>query len=198
MVPAAALLACCLGSGGSVCAVENVPSASKPLPQAPTAPEHAASSFTERLNQPITADFQDVKFEAAIEFLSDGSSINIILSEKARELGRPVTVHLVEMPLRRALEYLLEGQGLLFRYDGETIWVATRDEIEAEPMETRIFYLNQGPGLAAAFEPMSETRDSVALQATKVREMKTIKDVLDEVIPEVGSSAILSKINRHP
>lgn len=151
----------------------------------------APGSVQERLAQPITADFQDVDFASAMEFFAQGSRLNIIVSEKAKTQGKPVTVHLVEMPLNHALEYLLKGQGLLSRVDGDTIWVATRDEMEAEPMETRVFFLTHGPGLFAAFEPLSDTRESVALQATAVREMKTIKDILSEVIPEVGQSTML-------
>ena len=160
-----------------------------PAPAVPA--ETSTLTFQERLAQPITADFQEVDFASAVQFMSDSAGVNIILSEKARELGRPVTVHLVEMPLKRALEHILKGQGLLYRFDNQTIWVATRDEIESEPVETRIFSLNQGPGLYAAFEPLAEVRDSVAIQANKVKTMKTVKDILEEVIPEVGGSSIL-------
>jgi len=150
----------------------------------------APLGFGDQLRQPITADFQEVGFTAAIEFLAESAGVNIILSEKAASLGRPVTVHLVEMPLGRALEYLLKGQGLLYRFDERAIWVATRDEMEAEPVETRVFFLNRGPGLFAAFEPIPDTRESVALRATGLREMKTIKDILDEVIPQLGDSSL--------
>ncbi|MBI4342894.1 MAG: hypothetical protein HY599_05970 [Candidatus Omnitrophica bacterium] len=187
----AGLLAGLLAATSLVGAVENVPSSDEPLAPAASPPDTSQLPFAQRMSQPITADFQDVEFESAVAFLSDSAGVNIILSEKAQQLARPVTVHLVEMPLRRALEYLLQGQGLLFRYDGETIWVATQDEIDAEPMETRVIFLNQGPGLSAAFEPISETRESVAMQSTKVREMKTIKDLLEEIIPSVGGSSML-------
>ena len=159
-----------------------------------TAPADVSSAprgLDERLTQPVIADFQEVDFASAVQFLSDSAGVNIILSEKAKSLGRPVTVHLVGMPLNRALEFLLKGQGLLYRFDEQTIWVATRDEIESEPMETRVFFLNQGPGLFAAFQPMTETRDSVALQATSLKTMTTIKDVLEQVIPQVRDSSIL-------
>ena len=155
------------------------------------AAEGPAASFAEKLKQPVSADFREVDFGSALNFLSENSGVNIILSEKAKTIGRPVTVHLVDMPLDRALEYLLGGQGLLFRVDEETVWVATRDEIEAEPMETRVFQLKQGPGLFAAFQPLAETRQSVALQGTAIREVKTVKDVVETVIPSVGNSSIV-------
>ena len=152
--------------------------------------EAPSLTLQERLTQPVTANFKEVDFVSAVQFLSDSAGINIILSEKARGAGKPVTVHLAGMPLRRALEYLLKGQGLLFRFDNQAIWVATRDEMDTEPLETRVFLLNQGPGLNAAFEPLADTRESVAVQATGLKEVKSIKDVLDAVIPQVAGSSM--------
>ena len=159
---------------------------------APPSSENASTAVDvqAQINQPITANFQEVDFPSAVSFLAENAGVNIILSEKARQVGRPVTIHLVDMPLRRALEYLLKGQGLLYRFDERAIWVATRDEMDAEPMETRVFLLNQGPGLFAAFEKMAEVRDSVALQAPALQNVKTIKDLLKEVIPDVGGSSM--------
>ncbi len=157
----------------------------------PDPDEVPVSGLDAQLNQPITADFKDVDFASAVQFLSESAGVNIVLSEQARAQGRPVTGHLVGMPLRHVLDYLLKGQGLLYRFNDRMIWVATREELEAEPMETRVFFLNQGPGLVAAFEPMEKTRQSVALQSATVREMKTIKDILSEVIPPVGGSSML-------
>ncbi len=151
----------------------------------------SAASLEERLNQPVSANFQDVDFTSAVDFLAEHAAVTIVLSDKAKAQSQPVTVHLVEMPLRRALAYLLEGQGLLFRYEGDTIWVSTRDDMEAEPLETRVFLLSRGPGLAAAFEPLSDVRQSVALQAKNVKEMTTIRELLLEVIPAVRESRIL-------
>ncbi len=156
----------------------------------------AAVDLQAQINQPITANFQEVDFPSAISFLAENAGVNIILSEKARQVGRPVTIHLVDMPLRRALEYLLKGQGLLYRFDEKAIWVATRDEMEAEPMETRVFLLSQGPGLFAAFEKMGDVRDSVSLQAPALQNVKTIKDLLKEVIPDVGGSSMLLDARR--
>jgi type II secretory pathway component GspD/PulD (secretin) len=150
-----------------------------------------SASLDAQLDAPITADFQDVDFASAVQFLSEAAGANIILSEAARAQGRPVTGHLVAMPLRHALDYLLKGQGLLYRFDDATIWVASQEEFEAEPQETRVFMLNQGPGLVAAFEPLTRTRESVALQAASVRQMSTIKDILTEVIPMTGESTMM-------
>lgn len=147
-------------------------------------------NLEERLNQPVTADLKEVDFASAVEFLSESAQVNIFISEKARAEARPVTLHLVQMPLRRALEHLLQGQGLRFRRDGQAIWVATRDEMDAEPLETRVFTLNQGSGLKAAFEPFSSTRDSVTTQAKGVRELKTLRDTINDIIPPVAESSI--------
>ncbi|MBI4354618.1 MAG: hypothetical protein HY595_05210 [Candidatus Omnitrophica bacterium] len=151
----------------------------------------STQTIRERLAQPITANFQEVDFTAAMDFLSEAGEVNIVLSEGAKTAGKPVTMHLVEMPLSRVLDYLLKGQGLLYRLDGDTIWIAGRDEMETEPLDTRVYYLKQGLGLKASFEPLADVRESVALQGTAVKELKTIKDILTEVIPEVGESSFL-------
>ena len=114
--------------------------------------QQARHDLEQRLTQPVTANFEGVDFASAVEFLSEHAGVNIILSEKARALGKPVSVHLVDLPLSHALQLLLRSQGFLYRVDGESVWVATRDEMESEPMETRVWLLNQGPGLTAAFE----------------------------------------------
>ena len=178
------LVACCFQLPALVEAAPAV--TEEPAPAIPS----AAGDVRERLASPITATFQEVDFVAAVEFLAESAGVNILLSEKAKQLGKPVTVHLVAMPLERALEYLLRGQGLLYRLDEGAIWIASRDELEVESPETRVFFLNQGPGLFAAFEPLTETRQGVALQATRIKELKTIKDILEEVIPTVGESSL--------
>ncbi len=150
-----------------------------------------STNIQERLTQPLSVDFQELDFASAIEILSESAKVNIILSEKAKELAKPVTVHLVDMPLYRALDYLVKLQGFLFWIDEQTIWVATQDEMESEPLQTRVFFLNQGPGLFAAFEPLSETRQGVALGTPRIRELKTIRDLLIEVIPEIPNSSLL-------
>ncbi len=162
-----------------------------PLAQSNSNALGSAATITSRLAQPVTADFQEVDFASAIAFLSDSAGVNILVSEKAKQLTKPVTVHLVGMPLNRALEYLVRGQGLLYRLDDQAIWIATRDEMEGEPLETRVFFLNQGAGLFAAFQPLTDTHDSVALQSNSVKGIKTIKDILLGVIPEVSGSSLM-------
>ena len=187
---AASLLLACAWLGVGAPVVGGAAPAAQDVTPAP-APKAPLGTLQERLATPITATFQEVEFVSAMEFLATSAGVNILLSEKAKQLAKPVTVHLVKMPLLHALAYLLKGQGLLYRLDEDAVWVATRDELEVEPMETRVFFLNQGPGLFPTFEPLSETREGVALQATPVKQMKTIKDTLEAVIPTVGESAIL-------
>ena len=146
------------------------------------------------LHQPISANFREVDFESAIGFLAESTGVQIVVSEKATAMSKPVTLRLVEIPLQRALEYVVKGQGLVYRADEHSIFVSTIEEMEAEPLETKVFFLNQGPGLHASFEPLAETRDSVALQATGIRRLTTIKDILSEVVPQVtGSSMMLDE-----
>lgn len=151
----------------------------------------AAELSQAQLTQPISADFREVDCEAALGFLAESAGVTIVLSPKAKELSRPVTMHLVEIPLQQALEYVVKGQGLAWRFDDAAIFVATLDEMETEPLETKIIVLNQGPGLFATFDPIPESREGVALQSVGVKELRTVKDLLEEVVPEVSGSSFL-------
>ncbi|MBI3087973.1 MAG: hypothetical protein HYY91_03710 [Candidatus Omnitrophica bacterium] len=143
------------------------------------------------MTQPVSADFREVDCEAALSFLAESGGITIVLSPKAKELSKPVTMHLVDIPLQQALEYLVKGQSLAYRFDDNAIFVATLDEMEAEPMETKVLFLNQGPGLFATFDPIPETREGVALQSLGVKRLTTVKDILEDVIPSVSGSSFL-------
>ncbi|MBI2885258.1 MAG: hypothetical protein HYY15_03690 [Candidatus Omnitrophica bacterium] len=156
------------------------------------APTQAATTLvSERLQQPLTAKLREVDFESAMNFLAEAAGITIVLSPKAKEVAQPISVHLVEIPLQRALDYLVKGQNLVYRVEDTAIFVSTLDEMEAEPLETRIFPLKRGMGLFADFEPIQDTRDSVALQSVGLRKLRTIKDVLEQTIPQVESSSFL-------
>ncbi len=151
----------------------------------------APSRVLTSVRQPISANFREVDFESAMQFLAESAGVNIVISPKAKDMSKPVTLRLVDIPLQRALEYVVKGQGLAYRFDESAIFVATLDEMEAEPLETKVYQLNQGPGLFASFDPISDTRQSVALQSTGVRKMTTLKDVLGQVVPEVRGSSIM-------
>ncbi len=159
-------------------------------PETPQPPLNPAELHA-KMEQPISANFREVDFKSAMQFLAESAGVSIVISPKTEETTKPVTLRLVEIPLRRALEYTVKGQGLVYRIDEGAIYVSTLEEMEAEPLETKVFFLNQGLGLFANFEPMAETRESVALQSVGVRRMTTIKDVLSEVVPQVNGSSIM-------
>ena len=151
----------------------------------------SVSSASSAWSQPISANFREVDFESALEFLAQSAGRTIVLSPKARAITKPVTVRLAHVPLLRALEYLVRGQGLVFRFDEETILISTLEEMEAEPLETRVMFLQQGPGLFATFEPLTEAREGIALQPAPIQHMTTIRDTLEGAIPKVNGSAML-------
>ncbi len=164
------------------------------LPTAVMATEHAVVAppvAGSALQQPVSATFRDVDFEAAIHFLAESGGVTIVLSSKAKELAKPVTLHLVNIPLQHALDYLVRGQGLVYRFDRDAILIATLQEMEAEPLQTNVFFLAQGPGLFADFEPLAETRESVALQPSGIRRLTTVRDILSQVVPQITGSSLM-------
>ena len=44
------------------------------------------------------------------------------------------------MPLEEALRYILKTQELIYRIEEDAVWVATKEEMDNEQVETRIYF----------------------------------------------------------
>ncbi len=99
-----------------------------------------------RLKIPISVDFKDVELDYVLSFLSDATGVNIIPSSEINTEEKKVTIKIKDMPLEEALRYILKSQNLLYRIEEDAVWVASREEMEEEKIDTRVYFLNQGIG----------------------------------------------------
>jgi len=134
------------------------------------------------LQIPITADFRDVDLVSVLNFLSDYTGINIIASQIVTTESRLITVRFKELPLERALKYIIKGQGLSYRIDNDLIYVATVDEMENEELETRIFYLEKGSGVFTTFSSTNMGSLGSSGGSASVSDIRSIKDLLEEAV----------------
>lgn len=137
----------------------------------------------DKMQIPITADFRDVDLVSVLNFLSDYTGINIIASQLVTSETRPITVRFKELPLERALKYLIKGQGLSYRIDNDLIWVATVEEIENEELETKIFYLEKGSGVFSTFASSNMGSLGTTGGSASVSGTKSIKELIEEAVP---------------
>lgn len=140
-------------------------------------------SIYDQLQVPITADFRDVDLVSVLNFLSDYTGINIIASQMVIGESRPITVRFKELPLERALKYIIKGQGLSFRIDDDLIWVATVEEMDSEEFETRIYYLEKGSGVFTTFSSSNMGSLGSSGGSASVSGMRSIKEVIEDAVP---------------
>ncbi len=146
-----------------------------------------------KLQKKISANFQDVPLVDILKFFADQVDINIIPSASVLSQSYTTSIEFKDMTLESALKYLLKSFGLVYQIDEEAIWITTPDEMEKEPMETKVYHLNKGIGLYTKFSTSSS--NSVDLgSGAQVSEVKTLKDVLDESVDwPSGSKLVLDE-----
>jgi type II secretory pathway component GspD/PulD (secretin) len=131
-----------------------------------------------RLKIPISVDFKDIELDYVLAFLSDATGVNIVSSSEIDMADKKVSMKIKDMPLEEALRYILKAQDLVYRIEEDAVWVATREELDNEEIETRVYFLNQGIGRFAEFSNFSGVEDSEAPSS----EAKTVKDILENAV----------------
>lgn len=131
-----------------------------------------------RLKIPISVDFKDVELDYVLGFLSDATGVNMVASSEIDLAEKKVTMRIKDMPLEDALRYILKSQGLVYRIEEDAVWVATKEELDNEKVETRVYFLNQGIGRFAEFSASSDSDSS----GSSSSEVKTVKDILDNAV----------------
>ncbi len=138
----------------------------------------------EKLQVPVTANFRDVKLSYVIDYFSEVSGINIILSSEAYGEDKKVSISVKDLPLETALKYLLKSQGLIYRIEEEVIWVASPEEMDKEPLETRIYSLQIGATSQAMFAAGERTTSTIS-------GLNTIKELIKEAVSWPGESKLV-------
>jgi len=146
-----------------------------------------------KLQQKITANFEDVSLIDVLRFFAKQTGVNIIPSASVLAQDYKVTIDITDMPLESALKYLLKSYNLTYQIDEDAVWITTPDQLEKEPMETKVYHLNKGIGLYSKFT--LTTTGSVDLgSGASVSEVKTLKDILQEAVDwPSGSKLVLDE-----
>jgi type IV pilus assembly protein PilQ len=76
----------------------------------------------------LTLNFQDIETRAVLQLLAETSGQNIVVSDSVRG---SVTLRLQNVPWDQALDIVLRTKGLDKRQDGNVIYVAPTDELQA-------------------------------------------------------------------
>jgi Flp pilus assembly secretin CpaC/tetratricopeptide (TPR) repeat protein len=138
-----------------------------------------------RLKIPISIDFKDVGLDYVLGFLSDTTGVNIVPSAGIDMAEKKVSIKIKDMPLEETLRYILKSQDLVYRIEEDAVWVATKDEISSESIDTRVYFLTQGIG---RFSEFATQTGSIADSGTTAKssetssEVKTVKNILENSV----------------
>jgi type II secretory pathway component GspD/PulD (secretin)/outer membrane protein assembly factor BamD (BamD/ComL family) len=131
-----------------------------------------------RLKVPISVDFKDVELDYVLDFLSDATDVNIVLSSEIDIEEKKVTIKIKDIPLEEGLRYILKSQDLVYRIEEDAVWVSTKEELANEKIDTRVYFLNQGVG---RFSEFTGTFDEEGGSPAST-EVSTVKDILENAV----------------
>ena len=134
-----------------------------------------------RLKIPISVDFKDVELDYVLSFLSDATGVNIVPSTGIDMAEKKVSIKIKDMPLEEALRYILKSQDLVYRIEEDAVWVATKDEISNEKIDTRVYFLSQGVGRFEEFTTQAKGANESSASAVP-SEVKTVKNILENSV----------------
>jgi type II secretory pathway component GspD/PulD (secretin) len=140
----------------------------------------------------ITLDFNKVDLKSVMRFLSQESGINFIASQKVLDISPQVSARFTQTPVDEVIKYITKSLGLVYRIDKEIVWIAHPEEIEVEPLETRIYYLTKGGGLFTEFSSIAGASGTgLGGSSAQINKVLTIEDTLKEVIPWPADAKIV-------
>jgi type IV pilus assembly protein PilQ len=102
----------------------------------------------------LSLNFQNIEVRALLQVIADFTNFNVVTSDS---VSGSLTLRLKDVPWDQALDIVLQAKGLGMRKNGNVLWIAPKDEINAkekldlesrnaiqvlEPLRTQSFQLN--------------------------------------------------------
>ncbi|MBI4004098.1 MAG: hypothetical protein HY353_03670 [Candidatus Omnitrophica bacterium] len=148
----------------------------KAVRMSPPATPLRQAAMSARLQQPISLQFDDVPLSDVLEFIADAANISIIPSPQLNLKSRRASLKIAQLPLEMAIKYLAKNQGLAYRVEEDAILLATAEEFENEPLQTRVFYLHSGIGPFAL--------ETSAIASNPLLAMESMKSLIEQAVPQ--------------
>ncbi len=149
----------------------------------PPSPYGVSEQFSAKLQQPISLDFSEVALGDVVDFVADGAGISIIPSPQLDLKTQLVSIKVKDLPLEQAIKYLAKSLSLAYRIEQDAVLLATKEEFENQPMETRVFFLRSG------FSPSA--LEVSAVEQSPLLQMESIKDLIRQTVPQPPDSKLV-------
>ncbi len=130
-----------------------------PAPPVPQKTPHAASSR-------ISLDFKRADLEDLLRLISEVSGLNIVAADSVRAVKDPkVTIRLVSVEWRQALDLILRSKDLSYEQDGNVIYVGSKSEIQKAK-------LDRAEDIRKADEAIKKMEQEARLREIQIEEEK--------------------------
>ena len=139
-----------------------------------TDPERSVAA---KLQAPISFEFNDVALSDVLDFIADAANVSVVPSPQLDLKTRRVSLKVKDLPLERAIKYLVKSLSLAYRVERDAVLISTQEEFSSEPMETRVFLLQSGLGPFAL--------ETAALERNPALAMESLTTLIEQAIPKV-------------
>ncbi|QDL36517.1 type IV pilus secretin PilQ [Rhodoferax sediminis] len=110
----------------------------------------------------LSLNFQNIEVRALLQVIADFTNFNVVTSDS---VTGSLTLRLKDVPWDQALDIILQAKGLGMRKNGNVLWIAPKDELDAkekrdlesqaaiqglEPLRTQSFQLNYAKAVTIA------------------------------------------------
>ena len=114
----------------------------------------------------LSLNFQNIEVRSLLQVIADFTNFNIVTSDS---VSGAVTLRLKDVPWDQALDIILQAKGLGVRKNGNVLWVAPKDEINAKEkaeLESKVALQNLEPIRTQAFQLNYTKAAEIAAQLT--------------------------------
>jgi len=147
----------------------------------------------------LSLNFQSIEVRALLQVIADFTNFNVITSDT---VTGSVTLRLKDVPWDQALDIILQSKGLGVRKNGNVLWVAPKDELNAkeqidlearkkvaelEPVRTQSFQLNYTKAQEVAQSLMAQGAGGGAAGAAAGGRILSARG---SVVPEVRTNQL--------
>ena len=110
----------------------------------------------------LSLNFQNIEVRSLLQVIADFTNFNVVTSDS---VTGSLTLRLKDVPWDQALDIILQAKGLGMRKNGNVLWIAPKDELDAkekrdleakaaiqglEPLQTQSFQLNYAKAVTIA------------------------------------------------
>lgn len=172
------------------------------------AADETTPAATAEADEQPSIDYVETEIQAALRQLAARAGVNLIMGDEV--LGK-VTVHLEGVPYEDAMRLIAESKGYAFVKENNVVKVKSRESLEAEPVELRVFTLDYAkaedvkravePGLTSRGKIQVDTRSNsmiISDTPSNLLKLSPLIASLDTQTPQVMIEAKFVETTKNP